>query len=166
MMNYHEMRLIHPGQKLELNYGTGQVYQPGQLITDDRLLITVIANGTLSSHNFELRPIDRQPIRVHDYNGDFIYAFDKPGVSAFIQLDETVGRGTVSDIVEKTFDRPLDRRDKLHGATIANIKTTGWQVYWVPQPSNLMHARLVPPTSPSSELSRAEALVSVFDRLA
>ena len=168
-MAERKYRIKNFGSELKLRYGLEGVLSAGEMVLDRGLTIGYISNGRLLPKRFELRRRDNNPIMVHNERDEVVYRLDYPGKSAFFLFDDDIDRRVVGEMVEVTLNRPIDRRDKLHTATVGAINSAGWETCWAPLPNgNFLHARLVPGSVLSGgtfNIDEAVLLCSVFTKV-
>lgn len=167
-MSERSHRIGQYGSRFELSYSGGSL-EPGKVINDSSLNIGVVSNGIVHPHNLCLRDRDFNPIEIGDEEGRLIYKLDYPGKSGVVLFENSINRRIVGNVVTQSLNRPVDRRDKLHVATVGIIENAGWRVYWAPLPGSILHVRIVPNSALSGYYfseEEAEALCGVLRKVA
>lgn len=158
--------------RFELRYAEGRVIGLCERIADSDMVVGLLSNGTVRPERLMIKGEDNSPIVYFDDSGNVVASLACPGKSAFLYFEDSVDRHVVGKLTQIALRREPDRRDKLHVATVGDINSSDWQVWWTPLPSreNYIHVRLVPncvvDEGRKPKMEEAERLAGVFRKLA
>lgn len=122
-------KILYPGERIDIS--TWEALNSPAIV--------IIGNSQLKPDHFLLRPADYQAI------GHLVY----PGKSAMFDFTEIEASGGVvrkeaMDVfVQRSFGKKADRRDNLYHASVPDINTAGYEVFFGPVKTNGLHLRLV-----------------------
>ncbi len=146
-----------------------RILNPCEVINDGSLEIGLIDNNNLNPKRLLLTEADYQPVKVMIPKTGDIVTLSYPGKSGLLHLEDSLDGNKFRNIAMRFLGRGADRRDHLHVASLRNIESVGWKVYWAPlqMSGHLHHVRLASPNSmfgnPISE-DEAAKLVNVFKK--
>lgn len=135
--NYFRLHYGEKGEKRLL---------PCSEIMDTDLTLGIVANSHVNPSRLLLSDKDRTEITVIlQENGEEVI-LPWAGKSGFILLKkQSDPRTYVTNVVRSLLNGNPDRRDHIHIATVGDIQSVGWHVYWAPlqMVGNLLHVRIV-----------------------
>ena len=117
---------------------------PGEIINRDAQdaigfgHVLIVGNSNLNIDSLRLRGRDYQSIGNLAYPG-------KSGVLDFVGAS-TSGKASKSErnvVTTRTFGKETDRHDSLYMASIPAINNAGFEVFYAPVRTNLIHVRIV-----------------------
>lgn len=131
--------------QFRLHIGNHVLLPCKRIITGD-ISIGIVDNKKINPKRLLILEKDKEVITVFSPRTFTEFKIEYPGKSAFLHFEECNCRKNILSSIQAKTDIVPDRHDNLFVATVAEIESAMWEVWWAPlQMRGLpMHCRMIP----------------------